>query len=170
MNKLTFIDAVLSAVESVRSSKKTFTISDFLAQLRSDVETGKIEIDKNIQDVTIVDVNTVFQNAINTGKITFLTQGSDDENGATIYFNSNKESQNVSEFPVKDTSGSLEEKIFFYLDAFETGEKITIKMIQSRFKGIHKTCAEYADILESEGYLLDKTSVYPSKWFVEISE
>jgi hypothetical protein len=170
MNKLTFIEAIIAAVESVRKSQKTFTVSDVFARLRNDVSSGGIAIDKNIQDVTLQEVDSAFQDAMNTGKITFLIRGSEGEDGTSIFFDSNKAApQNNIETPAKNTEGSLEEKIFFYLDAFEEGEEVTTKMIQSRFKGISKTCVEYSNILESEGYALDKSSIYPSKWFIKIS-
>lgn len=47
------------------------------------------------------------------------------------------------------------------------GRSLTLKQIQSRFKGIYKTCTEYAAIVEALGFGLHKSDPkYPSTWEV----
>jgi len=65
------------------------------------------------------------------------------------------------------TSDPLAQKIQDYIQGRGNGAIITLKQIQSRFKGLPLTCASIAMRLETIGYNVNKVGNYTSKWTVD---
>jgi hypothetical protein len=61
---------------------------------------------------------------------------------------------------------SFDNKVRDYLNN-RRGQTVTMKEIQSRFKGVSKTCKEYSDIVANLGFSVD-TKGTPSYWTVNV--
>ncbi len=61
----------------------------------------------------------------------------------------------------------VKDKVQDYISG-RIGTLVTLKEIQSRFKGIYLTCETYAKICEELGFKIEKPGSHVSKWFIEV--
>lgn len=174
--------AVLLAVGELRQAGK-FSVLNITKKLREWANTGELELsDRTPEDVNGVntyriehdEVKTIFNDMYNNSVIINLSRGF---NGSYYEYADNGSASTVSStsgwpkaiiaprsypkqpFVTKQTSDPFVQTILDYVSSCRSsGKSVSMKQVQSRFKGVSKTCQEYADILVRAGYVLSNAS------------
>lgn len=188
---LTFTTAVFTAAQQLR--KNSFSIYDVTRRLRSLVNDGSIVLSDRVpQDIdgsqtysiAHEEVKGVFYELIENGILTGLDKR---DNGTYLLFFEKPvvdaviamsapsappvapiQSPVVMPTPLPDDA-VLMQRVQDYLSN-RSGSNVTMKEIQSRFKGIRKTCDEYANLVARLGYPIDSwgRNSTPSRWTVTV--
>lgn len=185
-----FVTAVLMTVGELRQSP--FSAYNITKRLREQVNAGDLAItDKTPEDVDGVtsfridhnEVKDVFQELLHHNVVTGLTsrdagqyiEYSDSQPTATAPQQKQTARQLLGiatcvGVPVQATTPNdpLKQKTKDYLIG-RRGQAVTMKEVQSRFKGVNKTCKEWADLISGIGLVVNSygTST-PSTWVVQV--
>lgn len=177
MKNILFSTAVILILGELRK-KGPFSVHDITKSFREKVNNFEFGLKDRQQEIINngfsyridhEDVKQVFYDLLDNGVISNLTQTF---NGTFNVF------ENSSTQPVKvkatinliptvapsrySKAVKAYPEILDYLSG-RKGQKTTMKQIQSRFKGISRTCADYADIMVALGYLVCDADQTPSK-------
>ncbi len=189
MKTVLFHTAVVLAIVEIRAKQPNgFSVHDVTKYLRNQVNNFEIALsDGTTEDVDGVDtyriehndVKAIFNELFENGALVGLDRRH--ARGHFEYFNvpsapaivSLKATPSLSTaiqttIARNTVAGPAEKQLRAYLDNHSAGSQVTLKQLQSRFKGIHLTCKDYALLVESFGYSVDKTDLYPSWWTVNI--
>ena len=193
--KLYFITAVLLTVQEVRSEQATFSVHDITKKLRDTVNRGLVElVDKSpirvdgilnwTYDIDHQEMRQAFRELLREGLIRDLSWR---DNGTYVEYTNTivpceaHEDQRSTEtvtcsgqirqtaaLPAQlPTDWELRDKIYAYLK--HRHDYVTMKELQSRFKGIYKTRKEYSELVADMGFAVIQDIDAPvSQWVVRL--
>jgi hypothetical protein len=197
MKSILFVTAVFAASADIANLKpQGFSIHDITKRLREQTANGDVEFsDRTREDVDgtytfrvdhseVKNVfNELFEAGLNlaldkkwsNGFFIYVRKADDDDDtfnhavGGTAI---QHPATNVIPFPTPSATSATDQEILdktnVYLGKFTSGDEISMKQIQSRFKGISKTCEQYADLLENAGHRIDRVGDSASKWVLVV--
>lgn len=185
-----FVTAVLLAVGELR--KSPFSIHGITKKLRDEVNTGDLTIsDKTIETVDGAstyrinhdEVKDVFRELYTQGILQNLTER---DTGRYIEYSDSQVQATFSPTvtcagqvvpapvttgkvtqPLVVASSTIEDKLRAYLRG-RSGQSVTMKEIQSRFKGVNRTCQDYAQILIGLGWTVKSNGPGISQHYVNV--
>ena len=188
MNNIRFVTAVLVAVGELRTVP--FSVFNITTKLRKQVNAGELTFtDKSPETIDGVgtyrvdhqEVREIFYELTKNNIITglksrdtglYIEFSSDipatcTSSSSTVQGQMTRVGQVVQPTPtVLPCDASLRQKVQDYLKG-RTGQSVTMKEVQSRFKGVSKTCREWSQLVADIGLPVN-TSGTPSFWTTHI--
>jgi hypothetical protein len=170
MKNILFTTAVLLAVGELRQSG-SFSYFDVTKKLRDQVNQGQVAFsDRDLEDVDGVstyrvdhnEVKTIFNDLWENDVIVNLDKSytgrywqfsNTTTSVASAPNNAVATSTSVTAAVRNPTQDPLSQQIVNYLRS-RVGQPTTMKQIQSRCKGVNKTCGDYANLVIKLGYIV----------------